>query len=117
PCGSAGDEADLQQVWLDDLGERLRVVVDRRRHGLDAHGAAAVHVDDGLQEPAVELVEPTRVHALALKRVAGDRFRDDAIGLDLRVGTHATAKTVRHARGDARAPGDLARPPARAPPV
>src|ERR1041384_1847080 len=61
----AGDEADLQQVRLHDLRDRLRLVVDRRRHRLQADRPAVVHVDDRLQEAAVELVEPAAVHAFA----------------------------------------------------
>src|SRR5687768_14629098 len=60
-----GDEADLEQVRLDDLRQRLRLVVDGGGHRLDADRPAPVHVDDRLEEAAVELVEPAGVHALA----------------------------------------------------
>src|SRR5258705_2025404 len=68
----AGDEADLQEVGLHDLRDRFRLVVDRRRHRLQADGPAVIDVDDGLEEPAVELVEPSAVHALAAERVLRD---------------------------------------------
>src|SRR5438093_13635579 len=48
----AGDEADLQQVGLDDLRQRLRVVVDGRRDGLEPDRATAVHLEDCLADPA-----------------------------------------------------------------
>src|SRR5215831_14518744 len=46
--GSANHEPDLQKVWLDHLGQRLRLVVDRRGDRLQAYGAAPVVLDDGL---------------------------------------------------------------------
>src|SRR5688572_23026387 len=45
PARLTGDESDLQKIGLDDLGERLDVVVDGGRHRLDTDGAAAVDVD------------------------------------------------------------------------
>src|SRR6185503_17455966 len=69
-AGLAGDEADLQQIGLDDLGQRLGVVVDGGGDGLDAHRSTTIYVDDGLQEAPVELVETARVDALALERLA-----------------------------------------------
>src|SRR5437867_11809503 len=57
PRRRADHEADLQEIRLDELRERLGLVVDRRRDGLDADGAAPVMFDDGGEEPSVEPVE------------------------------------------------------------
>src|SRR5262245_52941469 len=43
----ARDEADLQQIRLDQLAQRLGIVVDGRGQGLDADRTAAVHLHDG----------------------------------------------------------------------
>src|SRR5262249_54295333 len=40
------DEPDLEQIGLDQLGQRLSVVVDRRGDRLEPHRAAAVVLDD-----------------------------------------------------------------------
>src|SRR6185295_3601917 len=105
----ARDEADLQQVGFHDFRDRFRLVVDRRRHRLQAHRAAVVDVDDRLQEPAVELVEPPAVHALAAQRILRDRLGDDTVSLDLGVVAHPAQQTIRDARRAPRAARDLAR--------
>ena len=77
----AHDVADLQQEGLDDLGQRLGLVVDRRGDRLEPDRPAAVLLDDGLEESPVEPVEPSLVDALPLQRFIGDGRADDAVGL------------------------------------
>ena len=67
------DEADLQQVRLDDVFERLEVFGQRRGDRVDADRAAAVTFGDRAQERAIEPVEPAFVDAFALQRLVGDR--------------------------------------------
>src|SRR5215468_8287519 len=102
-AGASDDVADLQQEGLDDLGQRLALVVDRGRDGLEADWAAPVLLDDGNEESAVESVEPRGVHALAVERVAGRRRRHHAVALDLAVVTDAAQQAVGDARRSARA--------------
>src|SRR5438067_4893676 len=104
----AGDEPDLEQVRFHDLRECFRLVVDRGRHGLQAHGPALVDVHDGLEEAAVELVEPPGVHALAREGSLRNRLRDHAVRLDLGIVAHPPQQAVGDARRAARAPRDLA---------
>src|SRR5213593_202456 len=81
----ADHEADFQEIRLDKLRERLGLVVDRRRDGLDADGAAPVVLDDGGQEPSVEPVEAPAVNTLLVERVVSDRCGDDAAARHLGV--------------------------------
>ena len=48
------EKALLQQVWLIDILERDRFLIDRCRQRLDADGAAAVVFDDGVHHPVVD---------------------------------------------------------------
>src|SRR5439155_437935 len=75
----AHDEADLQEIGLHHLRERLGLVVDRGRDGLDADGTPAVVLDDGGQESPVEPIETSAVHAFLVERVTSDGGRDDPV--------------------------------------
>src|SRR6476661_197772 len=77
--GAAHHEADLEQEGLDHLGERLRLVVDGGRDGLQAHRATLVLLDDRGEEAPVEPVEPDLVDALLVERAAGQLRADDAV--------------------------------------
>src|SRR5262245_21066658 len=57
------DEADFEEIGLDQLGQRLSVVVDRRGNRLEPDRTAAVLLDDRLEEAPVEPVQPARVDA------------------------------------------------------
>src|SRR5512134_562121 len=106
----ARNEADLQQIWLDDLGQRLGVVVDGGRDRLDADRTPTVDLEDGTEEAAVEPVQAARVDALAVERVPGDRLGDGAVAAHLGVVAHAPQQAVDDPGRAARAPGDLPRP-------
>src|SRR3989475_12340177 len=71
----AHDEADLQEIGLHHLRERLALVVDRGRDGLDADGAPAVVLDDGDQDEPVEPIEASAHHAFAIERVTSEGGR------------------------------------------
>ena len=104
--GRTDEEADLEQEGLDHLGQGLGLVIDGRRDGLEPDGAAAVLLDDGAEEAAIEPVEAGRVHALAVERVDGPRGRYHAAALDLDVVSHPAQEPVGDPRRPARALGD-----------
>src|SRR5262245_60369739 len=83
------DEADLQEIGLDQLRQGLGLVVDGGGDRFEADRAAAVVVDDRGEEAPVEPVEAAGVDALAVERAAGDVLVDEAIRLHLRVVAHA----------------------------
>src|SRR3989442_13992007 len=64
----AHDEADLQEIGLHHLRERLGLVVDRGRDGLDAVRTPAVVLDEGGQESPVEPIATSAVHAFLVGR-------------------------------------------------
>src|SRR5437899_10882048 len=106
----AHDEADLQEIGLHHLRERLGLVVDRGRDGLDADGAPAVVLDDGDQESPVEPIEASAVHAFLVERVTSDGGRDDPVAGHLGVVADPTQQTIHDPWRAAGAPGELARP-------
>src|SRR2546422_1649373 len=110
PRRRSHDEADLQEIGLHQLRERLRLVVDRGRDGFDADGASAVVLDDGAQEPPVEPVETPPVDTLLVERVPSDGGRDDAVARHLGVVAHPAQQTIHDPRRAAGAPCDLTRP-------
>ena len=102
PLGAPHDVSDLQQEGLDDLGQRLGLVVDRGGDGLEADGPAAVLLDDRGEEPAVQAVEPA---ASTPSRSSASRARprrDRPVAPHLTVVAHAPEQPVGDAR---RAPG------------
>src|SRR5437867_10558667 len=56
-AGRAVDEADLQQVRLIDVLDRVGLLADGRREGADADRPSPELVDDGEEQLAVHLVE------------------------------------------------------------
>src|SRR5260370_28674456 len=54
PARAPHHVADLEQEGLHHLGERLRLVVDGGRDGLETHRSALVLLDDRGEEPAIE---------------------------------------------------------------
>ena len=61
PARRSPDEPLLQQVGLDDLLERVARLRQRRRHRLDADGAALVVARDAREVAVVERVEALAV--------------------------------------------------------
>src|SRR3989304_6328753 len=56
--GAPHDEADLQQIGLHHLDQRLRLVVDGGGHRLDPHRPPAVLLDDRGEEAAGQPGQP-----------------------------------------------------------
>src|SRR5262249_54052225 len=90
----AHHEANFQKIRLHQFRERLGLVVDRRRDGLDTDRTAAIVLDDGGQESSIEPVEAAAVHTLFVERVARDRGRDDAAARHLGVIAHPGQQTI-----------------------
>ena len=104
----AVEEADLQQVGLVDVLDRVGLLADRGRQRVHAHRAAAELLDDREQQLAVDLVEAVGVDLEQRQRVVGHRRGDGAVGAHLGEVAHAAQQAVRDARRAAAAAGDLA---------
>src|SRR3712207_1987835 len=105
----AVDEADLNQVGLDDFFYRVLLLLQRGAHVVETDGAARVLLDDHQQELPVHLVEAERVDLHAVQRVVGDLLRDAPVVLHVGEVAHAPEQSVRYARRAARSPRNLAR--------
>src|SRR3712207_261130 len=68
PARRAVEEADLDEVGLDDLLDGVLLLLQRGRHVVESDGAALVLLDDHQQKLPVHLVEPERVHLHAVQR-------------------------------------------------
>ena len=69
PLPRARHEAQLQQVRLDHILERARILTHARGDRLDTGGAAAVHARERLHIRAVERIKPQGIDALELQRL------------------------------------------------
>src|SRR5437867_12682696 len=107
--GRPHDEADLQEIGFDQLGEGFRLVVDGGRDRLEAHRSSTVVVDDRAEKAPVETVETARVDALAVERAARDVLGNAPVTLHLRVVTHAAEQPVDDSWRPAGATRDLPR--------
>src|SRR5438445_6086009 len=57
PSRGAGQEAELDEVGLEDVFDGFSLLRDRDRQGVDAHRAPAVLLDDGGNDAPAHLVE------------------------------------------------------------
>src|SRR5437763_1644913 len=102
------EEADLNQVRLDDLFNGVLLLLQGGGHVREADGAALVLLNNHQEELSVHLVEAEGVNLHAIERIVGDLFGDAPVVLDLRVVAHASQKSVGDARCAARAARNLA---------
>src|SRR2546422_196614 len=103
----AREEALLHEERLVHFLERARILTHGGGDGGEPDRSTLELLDDGLQDPAVHVVEPELVHVEPLQRLGGDRRRDLAAGAHLGVIAHALQEPVRDARRAAAAAGDL----------
>ena len=97
----------LEQVGFVDVLDRVRLLADRRRQRVDADGAASELLDDGEQQPAVDVVEAVGVDVEERERVLRNHAGYRTARADQREIAHAAKQSVGDARGAARALGDL----------
>src|SRR5262245_7089611 len=108
PARAPDHEADLEEIGLDQLGQGLCLVVDGGGDRLDPDRADPELLDDRLEEPPVEPIEPARVDAFHGQGSLGGLPADPAVTLDLGVVAHTPEEPVGDAWGAASATGQLA---------
>src|SRR5207247_8861001 len=106
-AGRAGAKALLHQERLVHFLERAGILTHGGGDGGEPDRSTLELLDDGLQDPAVHVVEPELVHVEPLQRLGGDRRRDLPAGAHLCVIAHALQEPVRDARRAAAAAGGL----------
>src|SRR4051794_37116822 len=105
-AGRALEEAELQQVGLVDVLDRLGLLAEGNRKRRESHRPAAEALDDAAQKLAVEALEPHRVDLEQREGLFGHRRRDDALVAHLRDIAYAPQDAVRDPRRPPRAAGD-----------
>src|SRR5439155_17149622 len=105
----AVEEADLHQIRLVQLLDRIPLLSERGRDGVYSHRPAFELLLDGQENLAVQLVESVTVDLEPLEMTLGDGARDAPVVLDLGEIAHALQETVGDARGAAGTAGDLLR--------
>src|SRR2546427_11890079 len=111
-CGTAAarrarEKALLHQEGLVHLLERAGVLAHGGGDGREAYRPALELLDDGLQDPAVHVVEAELVHVEPFERLGRDRRGNLAPGPYLRVVAHPLQEPVCDTRRAATAAGDL----------
>src|SRR5579872_1513766 len=99
----------VQQKRLDDVDQRVLLLVYRRGKRLDSDRPAVVILHDGIQVASIELVQPIFVDAFPSERLVGDRSIDAAVAPDLGIVANALQEAIGDARRSARAASDLVR--------
>src|SRR5688500_821974 len=56
----AVEEAKLEEIWLDDVHDRVLLLTDRSSDGVQADRTAAVFLDDGFEHATVDIVQTKR---------------------------------------------------------
>ena len=68
-AGRPGEEANLHQIRLVDILDGHRFLSDDRRQGVQAHRAAVIVPDHGLQHPPIHHVQAQLIHLQAIERL------------------------------------------------
>lgn len=82
-------KADLDQVGLGDLLERVRFLAQRRCDGVQPDGPAAVVLEDDPNQPAVQPVESEGIDAETFQARARDVAGDATVSANIREVTQA----------------------------
>src|SRR6185295_15589986 len=101
------EEADLKEIRLVDLLESTPVLADGRRERGQTNGSAVELLENGGEQPSIDLVETESVHLETLEGPGGSVGRDHGLALDLDEIAHAAEQAIRDARCAPRAPRDL----------
>ena len=101
----SGDEADLEEIGLDDVFEGVALFAEGGGKGLDASGAAVVGGDEAGEKGAVEVVEAQVVDLFDLQGGGGKFAGGPALAMDLGVVADAAEQTVGDAGRASRAAG------------
>ena len=109
PARRALHEAQLDEIGLDDVLDRVARLGERGGDGLDADRAAAELDGDRVEIAPIHLVEPNDVDVEQLERAVGERARHALCAFDHGEVAHAPKQAPGDARRAARAPGDLVR--------
>src|SRR5207302_3053383 len=107
PSRRALDEAQLQEIRLVHVLDRLLLLAERRGERREPDGAAFELDRNRAQELARLAIESLLVDLEQVQRLARDLVRDRALVPHLRDVAHAAEDAVRNARGAARAARDL----------
>src|SRR5258708_32303030 len=87
--------------------DRLRLLRQRGRDGVEADRPAFEFEDDGLEQLAIQWLEAELVDVQHGQRLLGDFQRCSTVAADLRVVAHTTEQAGGRARCAARAPRGL----------
>ena len=101
------DEAELQEIRLVHVLDRVRLLAQGGGERVEPDGTAVVLLDDRPQELAVEPLEPRLVDLEQLERLTRDRGRDRALVPYLGDVPDPAEDPIADARRAARAAGDL----------
>ena len=102
-------EAELDEIGLDDVLDRVAGLGERGGDRLDADRTAAELDRDRVEIAPIHLVEADRVDVEQLERAVGERARDARRPFDHGEIAHPPEQPPGDARRAARAPGDLVR--------
>jgi len=102
-AGSASQESELDQERLVHVLDGVFLLAHGHGQGLDPHRAAGELLDDGLQDPAIHLVESPLVHVQAVQRIMGHTPVNRAVSQDLGEVPHPPQEAVGDAGGAAAA--------------
>src|SRR4029079_8753953 len=97
----------VERVRLVDVLDRVWLLAERDRERREPDRSAAKLQGDGLEQLAVDALEPLTVDLEQLERLLGHGRRDRAGMPDLGHVAYATEDAVRDARRPPRARGDL----------
>ena len=79
--GRPGQKAHLHQIRLTQVFQRDGFLAEGRRQRFQTHRAAVVHLNDGAQQAAVQLIQPQGVHVHPLEAHEGDIPVNDAVAI------------------------------------
>src|ERR687896_1357946 len=107
------DEAELEEVGLVDVLDRVGLLAEGDRQRGEADGTAVELVEDGPEKLAVDPLEALAVHLEQRERFPGDCKRDHSVVSYLGHVPHPSQDAIGYSRGAAGAAGGPRRSPLR----
>ena len=105
----AGDQAELDEIGLDDVLDRVARFAEARGEGFDPDRAAVVEVGDHREVAAVHRVEPEAVDLEPAQGAVGGGGVDAVVARGMGEIAHAAEQAAGDARRAAAAAGDFVR--------
>src|ERR1043166_9552684 len=88
PAGSTIQKSNLNQVWLDDLFNRIFLFMNGGRQSAYPNRAAFKLLDDCQEQLSIHLIEAVRIDLHSIQRIIRDLMSNPAVIVNIGIVAH-----------------------------